>query len=228
MKLDCRSSLRSRRCAHAMALAVLLSCTAVTTATALYAAPQHEAPSSGEAREDEEAHETPFQTAAKLANFAILVGVLVYFLKTPVTAYLTGRSTQIRQDLVTAAEMRAAATTQLAEIERKLLTLPAEIEALKVQGAQDLRAEQARIAQAAELERERLLQQTRREIDMRLRVARRELTELAAQLAVTVASQRIQRVITTEDQLRLVDRYTGQLQADAVASSGPSSERDGR
>jgi F0F1-type ATP synthase membrane subunit b/b' len=37
------------------------------------------------------------------------------------------------------------------------------------------------------------------------------LTEHAAQLAVQVAEQRIKRSITSEDQLRLVDRYASQL-----------------
>lgn len=227
MKLDCRYSQTTGRRARAFALAVMLAWAVVATASVSYAAPQHDAPA-GAGVTKEEAHETPLQTVAKLANFAILVGVLVYFLKTPVTAYLTGRRAQIRQDLVTAAETAATATTQLAEIERKLLTLPAEIEALKAQGAEDLRAEQARIAEAAVLERERLLQQTRREIEMRLRVARRELTELAAELAVSVAGQRIERTITPEDQLRLVDRYTGQLQAGAAPISGPTSGKDAR
>jgi F0F1-type ATP synthase membrane subunit b/b' len=74
-----------------------------------------------------------------------------------------------------------------------------------------VKAERARIAAAAESERVRLLDQTRREIDMRLRVAKRELTEHAAQLAVQVAEQRIKRVITPDDQIRLVDRYATQL-----------------
>jgi F-type H+-transporting ATPase subunit b len=109
--------------------------------------------------------------------------------------------------------MRATATAQLAEIERKLQSLPAELTALKAQGAQDVAAEQARIAQAAALERERLIEQTRREIAMRLQVARRQLTEHAAQLAVQVAEERIRRTITPDDQLRLVERYTEQLRA---------------
>jgi F0F1-type ATP synthase membrane subunit b/b' len=61
------------------------------------------------------------------------------------------------------------------------------------------------------LERERLIQQTRREIEMRLRVARRALTEHAAQLTVRIAEERIKRMMTPEDQIRLVDRYTTQL-----------------
>lgn len=148
---------------------------------------------------------------ARLINFAILVGVLYYFLKSPFVTYIVSRSTQIRQDLVTASEMRAAAAAQLSEIQARMATLPGELEALKQQGAADVKAEQARITEAAAHERERLLDQTRREIEMRLRVARRELTEHAAQLAVQVAEQRIKRVITPEDQMRLVDRYASQL-----------------
>jgi F-type H+-transporting ATPase subunit b len=173
----------------------------------LIAAPQHEAEATSEAPHEQ----TLLQTVAKVANFAILAGVLVYYLKTPVRTYLVSRTTAIRQDLVTASEMRASAAAQLAEIARKLQSLPAELAALKAQGEQDVAAEQARIAQAAAVERERLIQQTRREIEMRLRVARRELTEHAAQLAVRIAEERIKRTITLEDQVRLVDRYTAQL-----------------
>jgi F-type H+-transporting ATPase subunit b len=172
------------------------------------AAAQHEGAPAGEAAPHEQ---TLTQTLAKLANFAILAGVLVYYLRSPIRTYLAARGTAIRSDLVAAAEMRATATAQLAEIERKLQTLPGELAALKTQGAQDVAAEQARIAQAAAAERERLIQQTHREIQMRLQVARRELTEHAAQLAVQLAEQRLKQTITPADQLRLVERYTAQL-----------------
>ncbi len=201
---------RTRACV--LAALVIISSTIIGAdapmmVTTVLAAPQHEAEAASEA-----AHEqTLLQTAAKIANFAILVGLLVYFLRTPVSVYLVSRATAIRRDLVTAAEMRASAAAQLAEIERKLQSLPAELAALKAQGAQDVAAEQTRIAQAAAAERERLIQQTRREIETRLRVARRELTEHAAQLAVRIAEERIKRTITPEDQMRLVDRYTAQL-----------------
>ena len=206
MTSDCPDRHIFRRLRAWALVAALVVLPAASTAT-VFAAVQHE----GAAREG--GHEqTLLQTVAKLANFAILAGVLFYFLKTPVSAYLVSRAGQIRKDLVTAAEVRAAATAQLAEIERKLQSLPAELEALRAQGAADVVAEQARIARAAEVERARLIEQTHREIEMRLRVARRELTELAAQLAVTIAEERIKRSITADDQLRLVDRYTAQLQ----------------
>lgn len=207
MRSDCRFSQTLHRRARICALTAML----VVAAAGMSAQPPHGAAAAHEAAADAPHEQTLLQTGAKLANFAILAGVLVYFLKSPITAYLATRGTQIRQDLLTASEMRATAAAQLAGIERKLQMLPAELSALKAQGAQDVVAEQARIAQAAEAERERLIAQTRREIEMRLRVARRELTEHAAMLAVKIAEERIKRSITPDDQLRLVDRYTAQL-----------------
>lgn len=148
---------------------------------------------------------------AKAFNFAILAGVLVYFLKAPLLAYMDGRIRKVREDLVTAAETRETASRQLADIDAKLKQLPTEIEHLKARGAEDLAAERERIEAAAEAERQRLLAHTRREIDMRLQVARRELVEHAATLAVQVAGSRIQKTITPDDQARLVDRYAAQL-----------------
>lgn len=155
---------------------------------------------------------------AKAFNFGVLVAVLVYFLKAPLITYLNGRITRVRQDLVAAAETREMASRQLAEIQTKLQALPAEIDALKRRGAEDIAAERARIEQAAEAERQRLLQHTAREIEMKFRVARRELIEHAADLAVQLASERVRRSITPEDQGRLIDRYASQLQARSVRS----------
>jgi F-type H+-transporting ATPase subunit b len=205
MRPDCRAR-RMPAGLRGLALALLVAAT-IGIASAGVAAQEHEPAGAAEAPHGQ----SVLQTVAKLANFAILAGVLVYFLRTPIRTYLVSRATAIRSDLVAASEMRATATAQLAEIERKLQSLPAELAALKAQGAQDVAAEQARIAQAAALERERLIEQTRREIATRLQVARRELTQHAAQLAVQVAEERIRRTITPDDQLRLVQRYTEQL-----------------
>jgi F-type H+-transporting ATPase subunit b len=134
--------------------------------------------------------------------------------------YLDSRIGKVREDLVTAAQTREAAVRQLAEMDAKLAALPGEIEALKRRGAEDLVTERARIEQEAEAERRRLLEHTRREIEMRLRLAKRELLELAANLAVAVATERIKASITPQDQARLVDRYATQ-----IAQAGPERSR---
>jgi F-type H+-transporting ATPase subunit b len=194
---------------------VLVSLTSAFMTGVQAAAPQpqaeHAQDAHGEGAHEGEHAEGPLPTIARLVNFGILAGVLVYFLRSPIATHLVTRSTQIRQDLVTAADMRKAATAQLAQIEARLKALPGELESLRAQGSEDLAAERDRIARAAAVERERLLEHTRREIDMQLRIARRALVEHAAQLAVDVAHARIVRTITPDDQLRLVDRYAAQL-----------------
>src|SRR5919108_5959306 len=66
------------------------------------AAPQTHAPAA-HANPKQAAHEEAAEsegflpTIAKLLNFAILAGVLVYYLKAPIAAYLDSRSTHIRQ-----------------------------------------------------------------------------------------------------------------------------------
>jgi len=179
-------------------------------------AQQHEGgtlqPESASEASHQPVHEEPaWMVIARLVNFVILVGVLVYYLRAPIRNYLEHRSTEIRADLERAAETHAAAAAELASIERKLQALPGEIEALKARGAAEIVAEEARIRRGAEADRQRLLEQARREIELHLRAAERELIKRAAELTVGLASDRIRRAITDEDQQRLVDRYLALL-----------------
>jgi F-type H+-transporting ATPase subunit b len=146
-----------------------------------------------------------------VVNFAILCSVLYYLLKTPLTTYLRDRGAGIRKDLVDAATLKADATKQLAEIDRKLQALPNEVASLRSRGEQEVAAEEARISQAAEAEHNRLVEQARRDIDAEVRLARRALTEHAADLAIGLAEDRIKAEITESDQARIVTRYLDQV-----------------
>ena len=148
-----------------------------------------------------------------IVNFAILIGVLAYFLKSPFLGYLSDRSSAIRSDLVQAAQLKAAATEQLASLEQKLRALPGEIDALRARGAAEIAAEEQRITAAAVADRDRLLEQARRDIDVQTRLAKREILEHAADLSVQLATDRIRRDITPDDQARIVDRYITQVKS---------------
>jgi F-type H+-transporting ATPase subunit b len=166
----------------------------------------------GPARDD--SHESgAVDIVARLLNFAILAGTLFYLLRSPIATYLADRSSQIRSDLVNAAEMKRAAAAQLEEIDRRMQALPGELEALRTKGAQEIAAEEARIRAAAAAERARLLEEARRDIDLQLKIAERELVSHAADLAIGVATERIKNSITDDDQRRLVDRYVQQLRS---------------
>ena len=158
-----------------------------------------------------EGHESPWAWVARLINFAILAGGLVYLLRSPFAAYLESRGVAIRADLAKAAEMRAAAAAQMDQIEERMKALPAELDALRRRATDEIAAEEARIKEASEAERQRMLEQSRREIQNNLRVAERQLKALAADLAVGVAAERLKRTITAGDHARLIDRYVGQV-----------------
>lgn len=180
--------------------------------------PAHDTPATaeqGHAAEEHAAegeHASPFSGLFwPTANFAIMVGVLVYFLKPMLTTYLADRSSTIRKDLVEAAALKATATEQLAAIERKLQALPGELDALRKRGAEEIASEDQRIAAAAAADRDRLLAQARHEIDLQVRLAKREILEHAADLSVQLATERLKKEITPADQARLVDQYLAQV-----------------
>ncbi len=159
----------------------------------------------------EEHHESIWTTIARVANFALLAGGLFYFLREPISQHLESRGTQIRNDLETAARVKAEAAARLAEIEQRLARLPEELELVKQRGAEEVAAEEARIARQAEVERARLVAQAQREIEQQLRTARHELRQHAAALAIGVAEQRLRTTLTDAEQQRLADDFTRQI-----------------
>jgi len=197
-------------------LALALAFVASVSLTVAAAQPaEHAQPAAEHAAEGEHAaggHEASITDLFwPVVNFAILCWVLYYFLRAPLAGYLKDRDQSIRKDLVDAAAMKAAATAQLEEIDRKLKALPGEIEAARVRGQAEIVAEGQRISQQAAAERERLLEQSRRDIDLQVRLAKHELTEHAADLALQLAGDRIAKETTPADHARLVDRYLEQV-----------------
>ena len=162
----------------------------------------------------EAAHANPLiPIVARLFNFAILAGTLIYFLRSPFNKYLADRGTQIRADLNRAAAMKAAATAQLAAIDQQMAALPAELEAVRRTGAIEVDAEEARIREAADHERARLLTQMSREIELRTKTAERDLARVASARAIDIATDYIRKTMTETDQTRLVERYLTQVGA---------------
>jgi F-type H+-transporting ATPase subunit b len=141
------------------------------------------------------------ETGAKAVNFALLAGVLVYFLKGPTVQYLTGRRDTIRRDLLEARTLRETAQAELTRVRAELAALPAELDALRARGREELALERTRMKDAAAREREQVLERTRRGI------------EYTADLATRLARTHIENTMTPDDQARLLDRYTAGVRA---------------
>ena len=185
-----------------------------TIATSVHAAPammQESAGSHESGTGQDEAQGGWGSTIAKAANFAVLAGLLAYFLKTPIAVHLLGRSETIRRDLTDAAALRATAEQQLKDVRARLAELPGEVERLRRRGEEELADERARLVEATAREKQQVIDRTRREIDLQFRVARRQLLERGAELSISLARTRIERDITPDDQARLIERYSAEV-----------------
>ena len=200
-----------RRALAACAVVLLVGLWSSVTAEALQVDPAA-AVEAADVTQAAESHSI-LPTVAKVFNFALLVGILVYFLRTPIVQYLAARHTTIRRDLVDAKALSTQAEAQLTSVRARLAELPAELEALQARGAEELANERVRMKAATAGERDKLIERTRREIDVQFRVARRELIERTADLAIGLARTRIQQSITADDQSRLVERYAAEVRA---------------
>lgn len=143
----------------------------------------------------------------KWINLALLFGVLVYFLRKPLSRYFAGQRQAIQGAIVESRKLRQEAQRRLAEIEQRLARLEEEIEAVRKHAAADIAAEQRRIRETAERESERILATARAEIDSATRAARLELKAYIARLAMTLAEAKIRQQLTPATHAALFEAF---------------------
>lgn len=140
-------------------------------------------------------------------NFALMVGLLAYFVIKPVRKGLKDRTTEIAKTLADAEAAKAAAEAKYLEYSQKLAKASEEIAGIT-----------AAIRREGELEREKILAAARemaakieRETDQQaagvVSKARAELRGEASRLAVELAEELLKNRISSADQKRLVDEY---------------------
>jgi F-type H+-transporting ATPase subunit b len=147
----------------------------------------------------------PWDTIVKQAvNFAILVAVLVYFLRKPLSSFLQERTDLLKKSIDDAARARQEAAEKLAAIEARLAKLPGELEELSRRSASEADAEARRIAEAGKVEADRIRLQAETSADLEVRKAREELRREASELAAQAAEELLKREFKPSDQERLV------------------------
>lgn len=139
----------------------------------------------------------------KLANMALFIGVLVYFVKGPVSKAFADRSEAIRRANEEARERRVRADQMAGEIQARLAAIEAEVRAIHERAEAEGERQKRELVAAAEAESQKILAVARNEVDNRLKHARTELTAYAGQLAAERAEQILREKITEQDQRRL-------------------------
>ena len=152
-------------------------------------------------------------------NLALVVGVIVYFARNPIRAFMATRRTTIESSIETAKRELETAEARLAECNARIASLDREIDGIKsavrapAEGARDRLLADARAAA------ERIRRDAAIAVEQEGRRARNELREEAAELAVRLAGDLLQRSVGDADRARLVDEFVANVESAPQSSA---------
>lgn len=158
------------------------------------------------------------EMAWQTLNLALLLGVLVYFGRKPITEFFATRRSSIQNELSEASELLTEAEQRNAELQRRLVDLSTEIDGIKKTAGQRATDEADRILADARASAERIRNDARAAMDQELRRAQTQLREEAADLALELAAKKLQDEVGEGDRDRLVDEFI--LRVEPGASEG--------
>jgi F-type H+-transporting ATPase subunit b len=142
-------------------------------------------------------------------DFLIIALAVGWFWKSSIPSAFRARTASIRKTMDEAQATSADANRRLGDIEGRLAKLDQEIAQMRAQAESEAAAEESRIRAAAEADAHKIVEGAQAEIESSTRVAQRELKAYAAQLAVTLAEERMHVDANTDRQL--VQRFSRDL-----------------
>ena len=158
-------------------------------------------------------HEGDSMAIWKWANFAILAAVLGYMLNKALPPFFASRTAGIQQGIAEARKLKAEAEQRAAVIERRLALLESEIEVMRAEAHAEIAKDGDRMRQEAQQHIARIQTHAEQEIAAMTKAATHQLKAHSAELALSLAEQRIQARMTGSAQGTLVDRFVRQLDA---------------
>lgn len=148
-------------------------------------------------------------------NLALLLGVLIYFARKPVSEFLARRRTTIQQDLDASAKLLAESEQRLAEWKQRAAGLDAELAEIREASRRLAEQEREAILAQARITAERIRRDAGVAVEQELQRARVRLSEEAAELAVELAGRLVREQVREDDERRLFDELVTRLETGA-------------
>jgi F-type H+-transporting ATPase subunit b len=159
-------------------------------------------------------------------NFALLIGVLVYFTRKPIAEFFGDRRRRIQAELKAASDLRAEAEARYAKWQRRLMDLESELAGIRQTARERAATEREQILADATAGAERIRRDAITAVDQELRRAQAQLRQEAADLALQLATETLRRQVTGADQDRLLDEFVATIErAPSAGGSRPSPDR---
>lgn len=140
-------------------------------------------------------------------NFTLLIFVLTFLFKKPLSEFLKNRSKQVEEGLAEAARIKAAAEAKHQEYSDRLEKLDSELETLRSDMVKAGEVEKDRIVAEAEKKAARMRRETEFLIEQQMKQLREDLTREAVEAAVGAAEAVLTEKTTAADQQKLADTY---------------------
>ena len=147
----------------------------------------------------------------QILNFGALLFLLVKFGGPPVAKALAARHQQIKSDLASAAETRAAAQARFEQQEKRLASLEHEIAAIAASIKQEAEAEKARLIALSEERARRIREESEFIIEQQIKQAEEDLRREVAAAAVALAEKIVRSQMGPGDQQRMIDSFVGDI-----------------
>jgi F-type H+-transporting ATPase subunit b len=147
-------------------------------------------------------------------NLVLLLGVIFWFARRPVSDALKNRSASVRRDIESAQEERAAARADLEDLEEKLADFELQVERLRKEMAEQAQHEREAILARAEREAQLVQASAERAIRDETQRARRQLQTDAVTLAVKLAEDILAARVADEDQHALARQLLDTVERD--------------
>lgn len=145
--------------------------------------------------------------AYRCFNFALLVGLVAYFVTKPIRKGLKGRTEEIEKTLADAQAAKEAAEAKHLEYSEKLAKATEEIASITDSIRREGELERDKIIAAAKELAINVEQEAENKAAGVVTKARTELREEAASLAVELAEDMLKKQVSADDQKRLVEEY---------------------
>lgn len=143
--------------------------------------------------------------ALHMLNFLILMGGLTVLLYKPVLKFINNRQETIKKQLEENAAAKKEAGDKLSEYEQKIINAEKEIDNLHAEAAKELIAEKEAIILNANAKAEEIYNKAKAESEHERDNCIENLQNEVAEVAVKLASNILDREISKEENLKLID-----------------------
>jgi F-type H+-transporting ATPase subunit b len=152
-------------------------------------------------------------------NLVLIIAVIAYFGRGAISEFFSSRREGIRSELAESAELLRQAETRNSELQRKLVDLDTEIASMKATATQRAEDEAARILSDAQATAERIRTDAQAAIAQELSRAQSQLRDEAADLALQMASKKLEDNVGDADRDRLIDEFITRVEPSAEAGA---------